>query len=452
MPFVLAWLALVGIGAFAQVVVAPAALRAQDATEADAEMSAPSAAPFAAPLPSGAQPFQMYLPLVTVSPWLDMPFPADAATRLSLNTYLTWSSKVPQASGARFDVYLEAMDTTPDVLIAKNLAKPALDPPTFELATTYYWQVVAKDNKGKTYVGPVWSFTTEALTDPPDVEAMVYVPQGEFLMGCDRNNPDEFCRADSLHREEPLHRVYLDAYWIDKYEVTNRQYRECVAAKACRPPRKMDSWTRDSYYDNLAFDYYPVLYVSWWDGQAYCGWKGKRLPTEAEWEKAARGPIDTRAWPWGTELPDCNRENTTLDFPESPLTICVGDTAPVGSHPTGASPYGAMDMSGNVFEWVQDLYTLYLLRGIALQEPTGSAVAKSVRERGPDLHHPGWQLSAALVLHAGGASSLGPSRRQHLLSQRAGRLPLCTPCPQVKRPILPHGHVGMQAGGRRVLV
>jgi formylglycine-generating enzyme required for sulfatase activity len=207
----------------------------------------------------------------------------------------------------------------------------------------------------------VWTATRldqKAARDPPSLlylpvvlnklklpsGQMVSIPAGNFQMGCDNGNNDGLPCVDN---ELPLHTVQLDAYLIDKYEVTNAQYAQCVAAGSCVAPTDNSSYSRTSYYDNPAFADYPVIYISWYNARDYCSWSGKRLPSEAEWEKAARGSNGATLFPWGDQAATCALAN---------YDNCVGDTSAVGSYLSGASPYGVLDMAGNIWEWVNDWY------------------------------------------------------------------------------------------------
>ncbi|HZK17093.1 MAG TPA: SUMF1/EgtB/PvdO family nonheme iron enzyme [Anaerolineaceae bacterium] len=193
---------------------------------------------------------------------------------------------------------------------------------------------------------------------------LVEIPEGAFMMGCDvENKGDLGCRAAEL----PFHEVTLPAYLIDRYEVTNSQYRQCVEDGACKAPRSNASSSREDYFSDPAYDLYPVVYINYADAQAYCEWAGMRLPTEAEWEKAARGS-QANLYPWGNHDPDCTLANS-LNNPNA--TSCVGDTTMVGSYPLGSSQYGVMDMAGNVWEWVADYFSPNYYADSPTENPTG---------------------------------------------------------------------------------
>jgi formylglycine-generating enzyme required for sulfatase activity len=175
---------------------------------------------------------------------------------------------------------------------------------------------------------------------------MVYVPAGDFIMGSNNNYPDE----------KPEHKVYLAPFWIDRTEVTNAMYSLCVAAIVCKPPSRTDYYSRDASSPE-----YPVVFVSWSDAKTYCEWTGARLPTEAEWEKVARGEKGL-IYPWGNQF-ECQRGNFDDETDEDANVVTGGPNcdrykyiAPVGSFPNGKSVYGALDMAGNVWEWVSDWY------------------------------------------------------------------------------------------------
>ncbi|MFQ5615806.1 MAG: formylglycine-generating enzyme family protein [Anaerolineales bacterium] len=196
-----------------------------------------------------------------------------------------------------------------------------------------------------------------------DQMIQVYVPAGEFIMGSTDVEAQITLENGRAYPEIPVNTVYLDGYWIDKYEVSNGQYALCVDAGVCQPPYLSSSETRTEYFNNPEYSNYPVIWVSWYMARAYCEWTGRRLPTEAEWEKAARG-TDGRKYPWGDDPLGGKRANF-CDI-NCPRTIAnpiyddgYPDTSPVGNYPAGASPYGAMDMSGNVWEWTGTLIQPY---------------------------------------------------------------------------------------------
>lgn len=212
---------------------------------------------------------------------------------------------------------------------------------------------------------------------------MVFVPAGEFSMGSQLGDSDE----------RPVHTVYLDTFYVDMFEVTNGRYRLCVEAGACLPPANNGSFTRASYYDDLAFDDYPVMYVSWEMAQGYCAWRGTDLPTEAQWEKAARG-TDGRTYPWGEGI-DCQRANYYRQE-EVEFVGCANDTTRVGSYENGQSPYGAYDMTGNVWEWVADWYSESYYLESPPENPLGPETGRERVVRGGS-----WQFSDYSVRAAG---------------------------------------------------
>lgn len=172
---------------------------------------------------------------------------------------------------------------------------------------------------------------------PDDGDGMLDIPAGSFMMGCNEDL-DSACDADEL----PYHEVSLSAYKIDERETTQEQYQACIDAGGCFVPGTDDNceWDPSNRGD------YPVVCVTWEQADAYCRWADKRLPTEAEWEKAARGE-NGQVYPWGISAPECVHVN---------FGDCDTGSQPVGTHPGGKSPYGVEDMAGNVYEWVNDYY------------------------------------------------------------------------------------------------
>lgn len=199
---------------------------------------------------------------------------------------------------------------------------------------------------------------------------MQLVPAGPFVMGNNAGMPDE----------KPTHVVNLPAFYMDKFEVTNVLYRACVEAGGCQAPvNTSDGNHPGAYgtYGNPEFDKYPVIWVDWNRAQIYCHWRGARLPTEAEWEKAARG-TDERKYPWGNAIASTTFANYGNHLPTYHSGV-FGKTITVGSYPSGQSPYGIEDMAGNVWEWVADWYDMYPGGDVSANDAFGQQTYKVLR-------------------------------------------------------------------------
>ncbi|MEW6324172.1 MAG: formylglycine-generating enzyme family protein [Nitrospirota bacterium] len=203
----------------------------------------------------------------------------------------------------------------------------------------------------------------------PAHDAMILIPAGEFLMGNERGQ----------NNERPVRKINLDAYWIDKYEVTMAQFYAFVAATSHREPRlagylAVESVELPSFLEADK----PVVGVSWLDADAFCRWKGKRLPTEAEWEKAAKG-TGQRAWPWGDQpIPTVvNLEGIEDHFP---------GTAPVDYFSEGQSAYGVYQMAGNAMEWTNDWYDEHYYKVMPAKNPAGPPIGDEKVIRGGSWH------------------------------------------------------------------
>ena len=192
-----------------------------------------------------------------------------------------------------------------------------------------------------------------------DGASMVLIPSGEFTMGSDKGDDDE----------QPVHRVFLDSYYIDKFEVTNGRFAKFVEAIQSEPP-----WGFGDRETPVVQADQPVRWVNWMEAIGYCLWVGKRLPTEAEWEKAARG-TDGRIYPWGNDLP--TPAQAVFGLNEGAETV-----SPIGHREKGQSPYGVQDLAGNLYEWTIDWYDEEYYKKIPAINPHGPAEGTTKVQRG----------------------------------------------------------------------
>ncbi|MBR6422564.1 formylglycine-generating enzyme family protein [bacterium] len=204
------------------------------------------------------------------------------------------------------------------------------------------------------------------------IAEMVLIPAGEFEYGAPEGTPTGLSEDEGMPQSEGTNKVYLSSYYIDKYEVSNSQYKLCEDAGVCTEPYDVTSIMYQNYYNNATYAGFPVIWVSYNQAATFCQWAGKKLPTEAQWEKAARGKT-MRKYPWGDEKPADNIESTQVNY-----TALFGDVTSVMWGDDGVSPYGVYNMAGNVAEWTDTWYntdSYYKKRtdGVVVEDPIGPA-------------------------------------------------------------------------------
>jgi len=251
--------------------------------------------------------------------------------------------------------------------------------------------------------------------DGADLECpsgMVLIPGGQLVQGSDAGEGED----DEL----PERTVSLDAFYLDVHEVTNGEYAGCVTSGDCTPPADFSSATRGSYYGSATYEDHPVIHITWYQARTYCEWRGARLPSEAEWERAARGEAPSeRTYPWGEDTPTCTLTNH--GGPDG-ATPCLGDTDVVGARPAGATTDGVMDLAGNVYEWVHDWYDDVYYESGETDNPLGPAEqVDGLFFRYGRVRRGGSWLSEPLFIRAANRAELLPDEHADNLGLRCAR-------------------------------
>ncbi|HEX3052207.1 MAG TPA: SUMF1/EgtB/PvdO family nonheme iron enzyme [Aggregatilineaceae bacterium] len=259
------------------------------------------------------------------------------------------------------------------------------------------WNSLGGDNEDKTPPAPTRTPAATPQEETINGIPFVYVTGGCFEMG----------REDRASDEKPTHQVCLTDFWIGKTEVSNAQYRACVEAGVCTLPKDT------TFYDEPDYDEYPVVSVDWEQAATYAEWVGGTLPTEAQWEYAARGS-EGRTYPWGEAAPNCDLANIWVG-----TAACVGSAKPVGSYPDGVSWAGALDLIGNVWEWTADWYgaEYYATLDEKADNPSGPASGEARVMRGCMFNNP------TTLLRATYRSKLAPDKVRSYLGFRVVRAP-----------------------------
>ena len=279
--------------------------------------------------------------------------------------------------------------------------------------------IACKSGKETTATSPPPTATLESPTQirPTDGMLMVYVPAGEFQMGSGEEDIDyamklcnktvENCERSWFEREMPMHKVAIEGFWIDQTEVTQAQFAAFLTSQGNKTEDGMPWFAIESvvclierkgneYRVKQGYENYPITEVNWYGARAYCKWAGARLPTEAEWEFAARGP-EGKVYPWGdtfdgTKLNFCDT-NCTYGNEDNDYNDGYGRVAPVGSFPDGVSWCGALDMAGNAWEWVADWYGDYPAG--RQENPTGPDRGEYRVLRGGSWQYPSYKSRSA---------------------------------------------------------